>query len=466
MSNLLASLRSSATTLESLQRSVAIVQNNVSNVSTPGYVKQRVGLTALDFSPEGGLSGGVATSDTVSARDRFAEAAVRSQASLLGAAEQSKTVLSGLETALDLNDASGVPAALNQFYTAVTSWGLAPSSLSEKENVVAAANNLAVSFNRAADGLQRAATEAQEELRTSLAGVDAIAERIRLYNVERMQGGPADAGADARLHADLEELSGLMNVQTLWQDNGTVTILAGGRSPLVSGDHSFTLSASFTTPFAGAALQDAAGVDISDSFTGGNVGALLSFLNNTVPEYIGGGSEGGKLDQLASTIAARVNTILGAGYPALQEPNQLFIYGSGPASIAQTLKVNPSVEPIMLNATDSSVDPPVVNGKALQLAGLAHPSQADDMIEGTSYVGFFGRLSAKAGRDVAETTKEATSRQQLLSQARSLREQVSGVSLDEEAIRMVEFQRAYQATARMVAALDEITKMTVNLGRV
>jgi flagellar hook-associated protein 1 FlgK len=419
----------------------------------------------MDFSPEGGLSGGVATSGTVSARDRFAEAAVRSQTTLLGFAEQSKTLLSGVETALDLNDASGVPAALNRFFTAVSSWSLAPSSLSEKENVFAAANNLAVSFNRAADGLQRAATQAQEELQTSLAGIDAIAERIRLYNVQRMQGGPADAGADARLHADLEELAGLMNFQALWQDNGTVTILAGGRSALVSGTHSFSLSASFTTPFAGAALLDTQGVDISESVTGGKVGAVLSFLNQTVPEYIGEAPDGGRLDDLAATIAARVNTILAAGYPPLEAPYQLFIYGSSPASIARTIRVNPAVGPALLNATDSFADPPVVNGKALQLAELAHPSQAADMIEGTSYVGFFGRLSANAGRDVAETTKEAESREQLLSQARSLREQVSGVSLDEEAIRMIEFQRAYQAAARMVTALDELTQMAVNLGR-
>jgi flagellar hook-associated protein 1 FlgK len=280
-----------------------------------------------------------------------------------------------------------------------------------------------------------------------------------------MQGGPADAGADARLYADLEELSGLMNFQALWQDNGTVTILAGGRSALVSGSHRFSLSPSFTTPFAGAGLVDTYGVDIAQSITGGKVGAQLSFLNTTVREYIGESPDGGRLDDLAATIAARVNTILAAGYPPLEAPYQLFIYGSSPASIARTIRVNPAVGPALLNATDSFADPPVTNGKALQLSGLAHPSQAADMIEGTSYVGFFGRVSASAGRDLAETAKEAESRQQLLSQARNLRAQVSGVSLDEEAIRMVEFQRAYQAAARMVTVLDEITEMAVNLGR-
>jgi flagellar hook-associated protein 1 FlgK len=50
-------------------------------------------------------------------------------------------------------------------------------------------------------------------------------------------------------------------------------------------------------------------------------------------------------------------------------------------------------------------------------------------------------------------------------QAQNLREQISGVSLDEEAIRLVEYQRAYQASARMVTVLSELTEMAVNLGR-
>jgi flagellar hook-associated protein 1 FlgK len=122
--------------------------------------------------------------------------------------------------------------------------------------------------------------------------------------------------------------------------------------------------------------------------------------------------------------------------------------------------------PGLLEATDKTADPPRSNGIPLDLAALARPADAADMIDGTSYVGFFGGLSADAGRRLSNSRQERDSREQLTAQARNFREELSGVSLDEEAIRLVEFQRAYQATARMVTALNEITEMAVNLGRV
>jgi flagellar hook-associated protein 1 FlgK len=474
MSNLLATLRSSATTLDALQRSVGTVQNNVSNASTPGYVRQRMHLAALDFNPETGLTGGVTTTGLASARNRFAEAAVRSQTSYMGTAEELSTLLTRVESTLNVNDGSGVAVALDKFFGSVTSWSLAPSSLSEKENVMAAAEVVADSFNRAIGSLQQSAVDAREQLGTSLASIDTIAERIRLYNVERVAGRPADAGSDASLHADLEELAGLLNFQALWHENGSVTILAGGRSALVAGTHRYSLAASFESPestFADpslkpATLRDADGNDITDFLTEGKTGAVLKFLNKTVTGYIGGPNNAGVLNLLAQQVADRVNTILASGYPPPHEPYHLFIYGSTPTSVAQSLRVNPGLAAALLDATDPAAVPPVVNGKALQLAALARPTQTEDMIDGTSYIGYFGRISAGAGRDVAAATKDADSRQQLLSQARSLREEISGVSLDEEAVHLVEYQRAYQATARLVTTLTEMTEMAVNIGRV
>ncbi|MEJ7607204.1 MAG: flagellar basal body protein [Bryobacteraceae bacterium] len=59
MSNLLASLRTSSGALDALQQSVAVSQNNVTNASTPGYARQRLRMTALEFAPSQGFMGGV-----------------------------------------------------------------------------------------------------------------------------------------------------------------------------------------------------------------------------------------------------------------------------------------------------------------------------------------------------------------------------------------------------------------------
>src|SRR5256885_9810904 len=79
MSNLLASLISSAGTLEAYGRVLETAQNNVSNSSTPGYAKQRMSLHALPFDPSGGATGGVRAAELESSRNEYAETAVREQ---------------------------------------------------------------------------------------------------------------------------------------------------------------------------------------------------------------------------------------------------------------------------------------------------------------------------------------------------------------------------------------------------
>jgi flagellar hook-associated protein 1 FlgK len=475
VANFLASLRSSSVALDALQRSVTATQNNVANASTPGYVRQRIALQARDFDPNNGLAGGVAAAGMVSARDKYIETAVRRSVSDHGEAEQTKAQLAWIERAVDLNDAAGIPSALDRLFESFTAWTLTPGDLAAKENVHAAATDLANSFNRTADSILRSAGEAEEQIRTTLSGIETIVERIRVHNADRRTGRDGDAGIDAMLNSDLEELSELINIQTIWQEDGTVTVLAGNQGPLVVGDRSYRLSVSFTqtdpapvNPDAlpPATLTDESGHDLSSVVTGGKLGALLKFRNQTVPQYLGDSQTSGELNRLAETIASRVNDILAAGYPPPGEPYHLFIYGSSAVSVAHSIQVNPALAPGLLNATDPTTIPPTVNGKAQQLADLARPSDPADMIDGLTYMAYFGKISANAGRELNNARQEADSRGLMTAQARNIREQISGVSLDEEAIRLVEFQRAYQASARMVTVLSELTDMAVNLGRV
>ena len=54
----------------------------------------------------------------------------------------------------------------------------------------------------------------------------------------------------------------------------------------------------------------------------------------------------------------------------------------------------------------------------------------------------------------------------VLNAVRGQRESVSGVSLDEEAAELMKFQRAYQASARVISVIDEMLDLVVNsMGR-
>jgi flagellar hook-associated protein 1 FlgK len=84
-------------------------------------------------------------------------------------------------------------------------------------------------------------------------------------------------------------------------------------------------------------------------------------------------------------------------------------------------------------------------------------------LNGFSFTTFYGNLSATVGRDVANAKDSQSVQTQLLAQARAQRTSLSGVSLDEEAVRLVEFQRAYQATAKLVTILDQLSQTTINM---
>src|SRR6266581_2165844 len=113
MSNLLATLGSSAGALHAFDQVLQVTQNNVANASTPGYAKQRLLLDAMPFDMTVGATGGVRAGQIQSARDQYAEQAVRRQNTLLGEAQQNVSSLTSLESMFDISGDSGIPKALN-----------------------------------------------------------------------------------------------------------------------------------------------------------------------------------------------------------------------------------------------------------------------------------------------------------------------------------------------------------------
>src|SRR5690349_20576924 len=103
MSNLLATLGSTAGALQAYDQVLQVTQNNVANASTPGYAKQRLLLEAMPFDISNGASGGVRAGQIQSARDQYAEQAVRRQNTLLGEAQQNVASLTTLESTLDIS---------------------------------------------------------------------------------------------------------------------------------------------------------------------------------------------------------------------------------------------------------------------------------------------------------------------------------------------------------------------------
>lgn len=85
------------------------------------------------------------------------------------------------------------------------------------------------------------------------------------------------------------------------------------------------------------------------------------------------------------------------------------------------------------------------------------------VLGGFTFTQFYGNLSSTVGRDLSNANNNLTTHQQLLAQAKSLRSDASGVSLDEEAARLVDYQRAYQATSKLISVINEMTQTLLGI---
>ena len=475
--SLLSSLSSSASALSAYDRALTVVQNNVTNSSTPGYATQRLDLNAKPFDPANGLDGGVEAGSVESSRNEFAEAAVERAQTALGAVTQQSSSLTDIQNALNLSDSSGIPATLGNLFQSFSAWSEDPSSTANQQAVLQSAQQVVDSFQATASNLAQVRQDTERQISQSVDQINAYAQQLQSYNVQIRNGDLNDAALDAQIHTTLENLSQVVNFTYTVAADGTVSVLVGGQTPLVMGDQQYNLSDQIAAPAnlppgtpsvpPSATILDAAGRDITAEISGGQLSALLATHNQTLASLLGDASQPGQLNQLAQAVADRVNQLLTAGNISDGPPPvagvALFAYDTTNATnVAATLSVNPDITPDQLAAIDPG-PPYVSNGTALKLAGLANPQDPADEIGNVSYVNYYGNLAADVGRQLSAANDQQNIQQQVVAQAQSARQQISGVSLDEQAALLIQYQRAYQANAQLFQVLNSITEAAVNL---
>ena len=477
MSNLLASLTAAANSLETYGRVLETAQNNVANASTPGFARQSLLLYALPFDPAGGVSGGVGAGKLVAMRNEHSEQAVRQQTTELGYQQQMVDSLSAVQSQFDISGNQGIPQALNNLFQSLSAWGATPSSQAARGTVVQRATDLAQSFQQASSNLYSQASDAEHQISATVDSVNQVVSQLQGYNRLALGGTRNDSGLSASMHAAAEQLAGMVDVTSTFQPDGTVSVTLNGGTPLLLGDRQYKISASLYQPQeppptnlnspALVRIQASDGTDITSQTTGAQLGALLQVRNQLLPSYIGDAYQAGDLNVMAKQLADRVNSVLTAGNISDGPPPvpgvPLFTYDAANATnTAASLAVDPSVTPDQL-ASITPGPPELSNGVPLALSALASPVQSADKINGLSYSEFYGQLAGRVGTALNDATSSKDVQQSLLSQAKDLRQQYQGVSLDEEATILMQFQRAYQASSKFITVLDQLTQATIDI---
>ncbi len=456
MSSLLASLQSAGDALSVFEKAMGIVQSNTTNASTPGYVDQQANLTTDSL-------GNVATAATTNARNQFAEQAIWQQSQLLGAATQQATNLSYLQAQFDVTGKSGIPSALSGLYAAFSSWSTNPDDPTARSQVLTAAKQVAQQFNETAQNVQTNVANVNQQLSSTVSQINGLSAKIAAVNQQIRSGDRDNPGLQTQLYNDLQQLSGLASISVHTELDGTATVLINEQTPLVIGVTPTALQVSYASSNSSTAMPDAhivnsGGQDVTlAAGAGGQLGGLLQIRNNTLPGLIGGPTQQGSLNQLAQGIADRVNALLTSGTTSAGVAGKaLFTYSA--SGVAASLAVDPTVQPSDLAAASSSA----ANGIATQLAGLQNPTAPADMINGVNYTNFYSIMASNLGTQASDATQAKSNQTDLLSQAENMRSQISGVSLDEQATKLLQFQQAYAASAKLITVINQMTTDLLN----
>jgi len=471
MGSLTSSLITASNAMDAMEQAMSVIQNNVVNASTPGYVTQTLTLNSKSFNPAQNVWGGVQVGAVVSSRNEYAEENVWNQNTLLGAATQQSSSLSALQNIFGISGQSGIPSALSSLYSAFSAWSSTPTDVNAQQQVLSSAQSVAQAFNQTATSVQQLEQQTDGQLQSTINQINQLTSRIATYNSQIRTGSANDGGLQAQLYNALESLSGLTNIQARVESDGTVSVLMDGQVPLVLGTTQEQLSVSYPAPpsptYPGATpnaqILAGSGTDVTGLATGGQLGGLLQFRNTTLPSIIGNGSQQGTLNQLAQAFADRVNQLLENGQTNTGTAGSaLFTYDpTAPTSVAATLAENSSLTGSQLAPVDPG-PPPVANGVASALTALSSPTASTDMINGQSYTDFYGSIAAQIGMQSSTATSNQSTQSDLLAQAQNLRAQVSGVSLNDQAATLLQFQQAYEAAAQLINVINTTTQYLMN----
>lgn len=450
MGSITSALLSSASALGVFSEAFDVIENNITNANTPGYAKQDIQLEPLSFDPSAGLTGGVVSGPLLNSRSEYLEQAVRTQQQFLGSAQQTAGDLAQIEPYFDLTSTSGVASSISSFFNSLSQLSVEPNDEVSRQAVLTQASDLAQNIQQTANGITQVSTNATSQTSAVVTQINQLATQIASINQQYQSSASAqqNEGLDAQLHSSLENLSQLTDFTLIHNSDGTYNVAIGGQTPLVIGGTALPISVDNSSNQT--TILDSQGNDITSQISQGQLGALIQEKNTTLPGYMN------TLNTFAQSLADTVNGQLAQGVDENGDAGApLFSYGSA-SNAASTIAVT-SITPDQLAAASTSS--PGGNGNALSLAGLANTPS----VNGFTFTQFFGNLGSQVGSDIQNAQQNQTLAQDQLTQTQAQRTAISGVSLNDEATELLQFQQAYDAASKIVGVLDGLTQIVINM---
>lgn len=443
-------LNTAYTGLVAAQVGIDTSTHNVANTATEGYTRQRVDQVSRrpNLRPEAYIGTGTEVTDVRRARDEFLDARFRAGAVVLGSLASNANLLERAEAALGEPD-NGLTVALDEVFDSFEELAISPDDEASRVSVLRALDRFAARTRSVAEDYRSIEADTAENLRFMVEEVNQtlteVAELSDLIEEAATNGRTPNDLLDQRDRL-LDELSQDVGVTVVRQGTYDVRVSLDGMA-LVDGVRANSLSVDPLTND----LVHSTGTVVRP---GGEIGGTQQFLQQDLPTLFT------RLNTFASEVTAAINTQHTAGFSDSTTPG-VALFTSTVGSEAETLTTT-LTDPADLAASDDGGTPfPIFNGvNAQALADLRDQLVASGGTESPG--GALRSFITQLGAETATARSGADAQDELVAAAELSRDEAHGVSLDEEMVLLVQYQRAYQASARVITTVDQTLDTLIN----
>jgi flagellar hook-associated protein 1 FlgK len=462
--------------LQTQRAGTEVAGHNLANVNTPGYSRQRVDIdTSIAIPSEMGPQGtGADAVGIQQLRDALLDRQIVTETSVRGAYEAKQRALQlgqavlgqqidrqatgaeGSAASSGIGGQHGIAEEMSDLFNAFKGMGASVTSIPARQEVIKTAQDLATQFNQVSTRLANLRTTLNDSLASDVEQANLALGDIAKLNQQIVAveiGTPAKANdlRDAR-QKRIEDLAKLVNITTTANPNGSVDIAIDSVPMVVGPILQDTLEAYdagggqflVRTVTGGAALN----------LTGGTMQGTMDARDNDLTALQT------SIDTLAATLISEVNAVHSTGFGLGGTSGEVFFTGATAADIA--LNANLANDPGLIQG-GGVAGAPGDNAVAVQLGQLADVNHA--ALSNQTLLKNYNQTVAALGQALNGTNTQLTNQQLVENMLLRQRDSVSGVSLDEEMTDLIKFQRAFEASAKLIVTVDELLQTVLSLKR-
>ncbi|MEM8925092.1 MAG: flagellar hook-associated protein FlgK [Actinomycetota bacterium] len=447
--------------LDAQRKRLDVIGDNIANVDTEGYHRQRVLLKPVGRI-QGGLhtghtksSGGVSADEINRMRDETLAAHARNQSSVAADRTASAKTLNDLEGILAGLDDGGLRSRMTEFFNTFDDLANVPEDPAVRAVVLQQAESVADGFTQVSADINDLHRQSTDTMLDQVRQINMLSEQIATMNDQIRSATTNESQPNALLdRRDLKvaELAQLVDITVVETGSGQIVVSLDGHH-LVSGDSAMAVAAELQTdPSLAAVGYQKYGIANENGrelrIGGGELAASLRAISQLVP------SARIELDTLRDDLMAEVNT-LHAGGMGLDGStgNDMFEAPADPTSGGLLVSADVAGQPEKVAAA-------AVGAGTLDTGNAEAMAELSESIDGpvTGYITMVTDLAASV--NTAEGAAGASQAASTLAQNLALA--VGGVSLDQELTDLITAQRAYEASARTMTAIDEMLQTLIN----